>query len=208
NPENTYHYPAVLEGDNAQMNVLTDRGLQSSVNLSFGANYSNKLYLGFSLGMPSFRYSSQQSFTESGFVKSYSDIFQENPYSEFLGDNEEAFDLLESDYDLEYTYDQTSRGTGVNGTLGLIYKPTRTVNIGISASTPTWYWVTDEGTTYLDTWYYDAEATTPFFIYNSDEINDYLEYTVRTPYRINGGVSTVLPGYGLIAVDLEYVDYS
>lgn len=208
NPENTYHYPVVLEGDNAQMNILTDRGWQSSVNLSFGANYSNKLYLGFSLGMPSFRYSGKQTLTESGFFKSYSDIYQENPNSEFLDNTQEAYDLLESDYELEYTYDQQTSGRGVNGTFGLIYKPIPSVNIGITATTPSWYWVTDEASTYMDTWYYEPEGTTPFFTYNSDEVTDYLEYTVRTPYRINGGISTIFAGYGLLSVDLEYVDYS
>src|SRR5690606_3757401 len=147
---------------------------------SLGANYSNKLYLGMSIGLPSFRYTGTQTFTESGYMKSYYDIYAENPNSDFLDATSDAHEFLEADYQLEYNYDQTSRGTGVSGTIGLIYKPAPMVNIGISASTPTWYWVTDEGTTFFDTWYYDAGANDPFFTYNSDESNDYLEYVIRT----------------------------
>lgn len=208
NPGNTYHYPTVLEGDNSQRNVLSDRGWQSSVNVSMGANYSNKLYMGLSLGLPAFRYTGKQVFTEAGYVKSFDDIFRENPTSAFLDENEDAFDLLEADYETEYNYKQTSHGRGVNATLGLIYKPIPAVSIGISASTPSWYWITDEGFTYMDAWYYDPHESNPFFTYNSDEFEDYLEYTVRTPYRVNGGVSALFGGYGLVSVDLEYVDYS
>lgn len=208
NPSNVYHYPAVLEGNNAQKNVLNDRGHQSTTNLAFGSNYSNKLFLGFSLGLTSFNYSTKQLFGEDGYTKSYDDIYRENPNSEFLDSSSDAYQLLEAEYAMEYNYRQNTRGTGVNGTFGLIYKPTPAVNIGFSATTPTWYNISDEGFTYMDVWYYDnAQATEPFHTYNSDEVSDYLEYRVRTPYRISGGVSTVF-GQGLISVDLEYIDYS
>lgn len=208
NPNNTYHYPAVLEANNSQLNTFTDRGQQSTTNISFGSNYSNKLYLGLSLGLSSYRYNTKQLFRESGYTKSYYDIISENPDSEFVDENSDAYQFLEAEYDLEYNYRQQTHGTGVNATLGLIYKPVPSVNIGLSATTPTWYNVSDEAFTYMDTWYYDnAAATEPFFTYNSDEIENYLEYNIRTPYRINGGVSSVF-GMGLVSVDLEYVDYS
>lgn len=208
NPNNTYHYPAVLESDNAQKNILTDKGTQSTTNFAFGANYSNKLYIGASLGFTSFNYSTHQLFGEDGYTKSYDDIYRENPNSDFLDSSQDAYQFLEAEYAMEYNYKQDTRGTGVNGTIGIIYKPIPMVNIGISATTPTWNMVTDEATTYLDAWYYDnPTATTPFYTYESSLVEDYLEYTIRTPYRINGGVSTVF-GTGLVSVDLEYVDYS
>lgn len=208
NPQNSYYYPAVLEDNNAQKNILNDRGYQSSTNLAFGSNYSNKLFLGFSMGFNSFNFSSKRLFAEDGYTKSYDDIYRENPNSEFLDSNEDAFQFLEAEYASEYNFRQNTQGTGVNATFGLIYKPIPTVNIGFSATTPTWYNITDEGFTYMDVWYYDnAQATQPFYTYNSDEVSDYLEYRVRTPYRISGGISTVF-GQGLIAFDLEYIDYS
>lgn len=208
NPLNTYHYPAVLESNNAQKNILNDKGQQSSTNLSFGSNYSNKLYVGMSLGLTSFRYSAKQLFGEDGYTKSYDDIYRENPNSEFLDSSQDAFQFLEAEYALEYNYRQKTQGVGVNATLGMIYKVTPSINIGLSASTPTWNWISDEGFTYMDVWYYDnAQAVEPFYTYSSDEVSDYLEYTVRSPYRISGGVSSIFDR-GLISVDLEYIDYS
>lgn len=208
NPQNTYHYPAVLEQDNAQKNVLTDKGIQSTTNFAFGANYSNKLYLGASVGFTHYNFTTQQMFAEDGYTKSYDDIYRENPNSDFLDSSQDAFQLLEAEYSTEYNFSQTTKGNGVNATLGIIYKPIPNVNIGLSATTPTWNMVTDESSLFLDTWYYDnPQASDPFFSYNSEEIEDYIEYTIRTPYRISGGVSTVF-GMGLISVDLEYTDYS
>ncbi len=208
NPQNTYHYPSVLEGNNVQKNILTEGGHQTETNISFGSNYSNKLYIGFSVGIPTFAYTNSQLFTEGGLTKSYYDIHQENPNSEFLDPGTEAGQLLEREYDLEYNYRQTTSGTGINAKFGLIYKPVPNVNVGISASTPTWYTVSDDASTYMDTWYYEnASATTPFHSYASDEIQDYLEYVLRSPYRINGGVSAIF-GNGLISADVEFVDYA
>jgi hypothetical protein len=208
NPANSYHYPSVLEGNNAQKNTINDRGYSSSTYLSFGSNYSNKLYVGASIGLTSFKFNSTQVFNEDGYTKSYDDIYRENPSSEFLNPNEDAYQFLEAEYSLAYQFQQASRGTGVNATLGFIYKPIPSVNIGLSATTPTWYQISDEGKTFMDVWYYDnAQATESFFTYNSDEITDYLDYRVKTPYRLNGGISTLFNG-GLIAFDLEYVDYN
>lgn len=208
NPQSTYHYPAVLEANNVQKNLLTEGGHQSETNISFGSNYSNKLYIGFSVGIPSFTYSNNQVFTEAGYTKSYTDIYRKNPNSDFLDPTSDASQFLEADYDLEYNYKQSTRGTGINAKFGLIYKPIPSVNIGITATTPTWYSITDEATTFMDTWYSDSPAaTSPFFTYNSDEISDYIEYTLKTPYRINGGISAVF-GSGLISADVEFVDYA
>lgn len=208
NPNNTYHYPAVLESGNAQKNILTDKGHQSTTNLAFGANYSNKLYVGASVGFTSFDYRSKQLFVEEGYMKSYDDIYRENPQSDFVDSGHDAYQLLEAAYAMDYNYEQFTKGTGINGTLGIIYKPVPTVNIGLSFTTPTWNTITDEGKSYMDVWYYDhPQATNAFYNYQSDVVDDYLEYTIRTPYRINGGVSTVFD-MGLISVDLEYIDYS
>lgn len=208
NPTNTYHYPAVLEKDNAQRNLLNDRGHTSTFNLSIGSNYSNKLYLGASIGLTTFRYNTRQEFNEDGYTKSYNDIYRENPNSDYLEPSNDAYQFLEAEYSLAYNYRQATRGTGINATLGLIFKPVPNVNIGIAATTPTWYAIADEGRTYMDVWYYDnAQAVDPFHTYNSDEFEDYLDYNILTPYKLNGGVSYLFIG-GLVTVDLEYIDYS
>lgn len=207
-PNNTYYYPSVLEGNNRQMNKLSERGDHSVTNISLGSNISNKFYLGFSLGFTSFKYDYSQKFDEFGMTKSYDDILRENPNSDFLNSSNDAYQLLEADYEMSYNFKQKTTGNGFNGTLGFIYRPVPQVNIGFSATTPTWYAVQDESTSYFDTWYFDnAQATQAFYEYNSDEYTDYLEYNMTTPYKISGGISAVF-GAGLISADVDFIDYS
>lgn len=207
-PNNTYYYPSVLEGNNRQQNKLVERGDHSVTNISLGSNISNKFYLGVSLGFTSFRYDYSQKFDEFGMTKSYDDIYRENPNSDFVNPNSDAYQLLEADYELSYNYLQKTTGSGFNGTIGFIYKPIPQVNIGFSATTPTWYSVQDESTSYFDTWYFDnAQATQAFYEYNSDEYTDYLEYNMSSPYKISGGISAIF-GNGLISADVDFMDYS
>lgn len=209
-PDNTYHYPIAAEGNNAQENTFTHSGTQSETNIAFGANYSNKFYIGASVGFSSFNYRGKQLFKEFGYTKNVGDIFPENPESEFVDESSDAYQILNAEYDLVYDYDQITQGRGVNAKLGFIFKPVPYINIGLSATTPTWYNVTDDAQELLDVSYYDnAEATEPFHDYFSDEDDGayYLEYKLRTPYRINGGVSALF-GLGLVSADVEYVDYT
>jgi hypothetical protein len=208
NPNNVYHYPAVLERNNSQKNEVVQKGFQSETNLSFGANYSNYLYLGASIGFSSFQYKTNQLFKELGVYKSYDDIYRENPTSSLLDPTEEGYALLESNFDMNYHYDQITKGNGINAKLGVIYKPSQQINLGISYTTPTWYRVVDEANTYMDTYYYpNGGVNTPLFSVESDYLENYLEYNLRTPGKINAGLSGVF-GLGLITADVEFVDYS
>lgn len=210
NPNSTYHYPIALEGNNTQENTFAHSGTQSETNIAFGANYSNTLYIGASIGFASFNYKGRQLFREFGYTKNVGDIFPVNPDSEYLDETSDAYQILNAEYDLTYDYDQITQGRGINAKLGVIYKPLPYLNIGLSATTPTWYNVTDDAQELLDVLYYDnADATEPFHEYYSNEDDGlyYLEYKLRTPYRINGGISALF-SQGLISADVEYVDYS
>jgi len=210
NPDNQYHYPIALEGNNSQQNTFTHTGTQSETNISFGTNYSNKFYIGASIGFASFNYNGKQLFKEFGYTKNVGEIFPDNPESEFVDETSDAYQILNAEYDLTYDYDQVTQGRGVNAKLGVIFKPIPNVNIGLSATTPTWYNVTDDTQELLDVLYYDnADATDPFHKYLSNEDDGlyYLEYKLRTPYRLSGGVSAIF-GQGLISADVEYVDYA
>ena len=208
NPNNVYHYPSVLERNNSQRNSVKNQGFQSETNISFGANNSNIFYVGASIGLSTFSYKSNQSFKELGVFKSYDDFYRENPSSTFLDPSEDGYELLESEFDMNFNYNQNTRGSGINGKLGIIYKPTTQFNLGLSYSTPTWYKVIDEANTFMDTYYYqNSDASTPFFEVESDYIENYLEYNLRTPGRIHAGASGIF-GLGLITADVEYVDYS
>jgi long-subunit fatty acid transport protein len=95
----------------------------------------------------------------------------------------------------------------VNGKVGMIYRATDDVRVGFSFSTPTWYQISDSFSEALDTRYKRANGTTIEPYTNTPAIYD-TDYTLRTPYRVNGGLSAIVNKQGLLTADVEYVDYS
>lgn len=173
---NVYEPSTTLGG--TQSNSIRTTGGQTQINLSMGANYSNKLYIGLGIGITDIRYNSTSVFTE---------------------DNTEYVNVKQ-DYVSNYIRDQATRGTGFNATLGLIYKPVEAVRLGASFTTPTWYNIDDNSGETLNTAYsggsrYSDGATYP------------ANYNLRTPLKVSGGAAVFLGHYGFITADIDYLDY-
>src|SRR5690606_1471121 len=100
----------------------------------------------------------------------------------------------------------TTTGNGFNAKVGLIYRPLSYLQIGVTATTPTWYKLTNDYEDYFGITNYltDGTSTPPF---TSEGEPTYYDYNLRTPYRINGGIAALF-GQGLISADVEYVDYA
>lgn len=208
NESEGFYFPAASEStSNSQGNLDKRTGNQFQTNIAFGANYSNKLYVGASIGIAGFSYHKERRFDEIGFMKEEAEIRAINPGSDFLDPNHEAYDFVYADYELSSSSVQKTNGTGFNGSVGFIYKPDNMFQVGFSATSPTWYTVTDDYSMYFDSWMVDPETGDAFFEYVSDEELFYDEYKLRTPYRLNAGVSAIFTE-GLITADVEYVDYA
>lgn len=208
NESEGFYFPAASEStSNSQGNLDKRTGNQFQTNIAFGTNYSNKLYVGASIGIAGFSYRKERRFDEIGFMKEEGEIAAINPGSDFLDPNHEAYDFVYADYELSSSSVQKTNGTGFNGTVGFIYKPDNMFQVGFSATSPTWYTVTDDYSMYFDSWMVDPETGDAFFEYVSDEELFYDEYKLRTPYRLNAGVSAIFTE-GLITADVEYVDYA
>jgi hypothetical protein len=178
--------------NNTQRNLVYRTGSQSEVNFGLGANYSNKLYVGGSIAIASVNYNVDRQFTEEGANRTF--IGQQ---PEFIGGS----------YDLTYNNNQVTTGTGVNGKIGLIYRATQDVRVGLSFSTPTWFQISDSFAESLDTRFKRANGSSIEPYTNTPAIYD-TDYTLRTPYRVNGGLSAIINKQGLLTADIEYVDYS
>ncbi|RCH55809.1 hypothetical protein DJ568_03370 [Mucilaginibacter hurinus] len=165
-----------------QTNVITRTGGQSEFNLAIGGNYSNKLYIGGSLGMTSIRYNSTIAFTEEGDIS--------------LADNEPSRQFASV-----FTQNQVTRGTGVNAKLGIIYKPVEAVRLGFNFTTPTWYTMEDSYSEGLTTNISGRGQSRNGEVYP-------LQYNLRTPLKVAGGLAVFIKQFGFITGDVEYVDYS
>lgn len=201
---NGYDIPMTML-DNRQEVYNKEFGTQSETNLSFGANYGNILYIGASVGFARINHRFEHLYMEDGTFEDYSYIFSQNPNSRFTDASEPYYHLLQSDYAYDNEYVSSTQGSGVNAKLGVIYKPIEMLQIGLSATTPTWYRMTND---FSDRFYlenYLVDGSDDFIEYEWDDT--YFDYNFRSPYRINGGVA-VLFGQGLISADVEFVDYA
>ena len=195
--------------DNKQTVFNREEGSQSETDVSFGANYGNRFYIGASLGFTRVNHQVNYLFMEDGSIADYGYIYPVNPSSRFVDPGKDDYNvfnpLLESDYAYDNESLSDSSGNGFNAKLGVIYRPVNQVQIGVTATTPTWYTLTNEYTDYFGITNYLIDGTDDGLEY--PEETSYFDYSLRTPYRLSGGVAVIL-GSGLISADVEYVDYA
>jgi hypothetical protein len=156
------------------------RGGSGEMFFAMGGNYSDRLYIGASLGIPTVRYVYDRYYTETAEV----------------GDT-----LTEFDNFRVHDYVRTS-GAGVNFKLGLIYRITDWFRFGTAFHTPTVYSLNDEYETSIRAEKKDGvvyEESTPYGSFN---------YFVTTPYRFISSGSIIVGNHGVVNVDYEIVDYA
>ncbi len=182
NPDtsNLNHYTSVIPpGNKLQRRTLTSKGALSEIAISFGANYSNKLYFGGTLGFSTIRYI-------------------EDSYYEEVDNNNSIFDFKS----LGFSQNLTTHGYGINLKLGMIYRADDWVRIGVAFHTPTFYSMTDEYTNSMNSKFDNGDNFT-----NSSPAGTY-DYNLTTPMRAIGSVAFIIGKMGLISADYEFVDYT
>ena len=167
-----------------QSESIQTKGAQNQWSISYGTNYNDRLFLGAGVGLTTLRYKSR---------KRYEEVFQ----------NEPLFDLLLEE-NLEI------RGSGINATIGAIFRPIDIVQIGISATSPTYYELSDTYSAIMNTnwdnFQYDASTILNNEQYLSDVIAS--DYSLTTPGKINLGATLYIGKKGFLTADVERVNYA
>jgi hypothetical protein len=159
--------------------VITRRGGMNEYNFTLSGNYANKIYLGGSFNLTRVKF--EEDFTHR---EAYTDT------SLWL-------------QEIQYTGNLDIDGWGYGLRLGLIALPTDWLQLGLAAQLPTLYNLSDR-------WTNDMTAKTdagdkfvdPSFI----PVGNY-DYRIVTPFKANGSVGIILPEFGTIGVEVEFVDY-
>lgn len=207
---NGRYFPTVLEADpkNQQMDLVTT-GYKYNTNVSFGANYGNKIYIGARFGFISYKYDSKATLLEKGWTKTAAEIKADNPDTDFANPNDPANKYTDISYDLTDFNDLTLKGSGVNFGLGAIFKPTWDWNIGINISTPTWTEIQEDSNIETIVDYYKDENTTTSLHpgYGSKNYGQSYDYAVVSPWKTAFGLTKFF-GRGLLSAEVEYLNYS
>ena len=179
-------YDSVVEGfPNSQTEQIETRGSHYQWNFSYGANYDDILFFGAGLGLTNFRYNSQKRLTET-----------------FDGVSVSSIDLEENLF---------IDGSGINFTLGMIARPIRFLQVGVSYTTPTLYNVNDQwDASILTDWNNYTYPTTGEVLGQISEQTEILisDYSLTAPARFSIGATGFLGKYGFVTADFEQVDYS
>lgn len=178
-----------------QEEISESKGSQYQWSISYGANFNDNLFIGAGLGITSIRYKISQIFRESNFRYSEDDEYQ--PIDNF--NTNEYYDI---------------RGSGVNFTVGAIYRPLDFLQIGASLVTPSFYKLTDTYSARITSeWNYFGDPDNPSFPDQRDVTEHFedipliSEYNISTPLRVTTG-ATFISKFGFISADVEFVNYS
>jgi len=154
-------------------------GRLSETALTIGANYDDRLYLGFGLGFQDISY---QSIVET----------DERPVGQ------PATDLL------GYTLTERlqSEGLGVNARFGLIYKLDN-LRFGASIRTPSVFSMTDNYTTDIRSRYQNPDD-----VFEAKSDAGFFEYRIRTPWHFMGSVAGVVGKKAILSAQYERINFS
>lgn len=186
-----------------QKEINESTGAQTQWSISYGANFSDKVFVGAGIGLTSLRYKIRQIFDESDFRYTYIDDGTPSGY--------DPIDYFMTDE----SYDIT--GSGFNFTLGAIYRPVNFLQLGVSLVTPTFYGIVDRYTASVESrWRLLEDPDDPgddhFYPSQPDLYEEFgepliSEYRLHTPMKLNAGIA-FLSKIGFISTDIELVNYS
>lgn len=169
------------------------KGRQNQWSFGYGGNYKDKVFFGANIGITSLRYRFQSNYGESDY------FFDLDP--DFV-----ALNSLSVQETIEID------GSGVNATLGLIFRPVNFFQVGVSLLTPTFYTLTYVHHSRVSSEWDNFDYLGSGEILNSlsSEYNDPIiyDYNLTTPMKINTGVAFFISKYGFITGDVEFVNYS
>ncbi len=175
---------AIYNGNLKQKGLITRSGSQGEIDISFAANYENKVYLGATLGIPYFRYSSTNVYEEYALQNSVKDSISGKTFK-----------------NSKYTQRLSTQGNGVNLKLGVIVKPIDMLRIGLAIHTPTYYEMNDQ---------YSSKIYANFsegYLENRSPDGRF-SYNLTTPFKAIASLGLIFLDQGLISVDYEYLNYS
>ena len=175
---NTEYVGIAHNGLVQQDELLTTKGGVDEISFSVGANYKDKLYLGAALGIPTTRYKSEITFSETDIHDSIPDF--------------KSFQVI--DY-LKVT------GAGINAKFGAIYRIHNNFRAGISVHTPTVYAIDEDFSNFMRS-EFELDPTT----LEAASPNGINSYRLRTPMKLEASAAAVFK-QGFVSVDYEWVPH-
>lgn len=164
-----------------QQGTVSESGNLGQLNVSYGANFNDRTYIGAGLGLQTLSYN---------IVNNHSEYFPNGVVFNGFGTRD---DLIVN-------------GTGINLIVGAIYRVSRNVRIGVNITTPTAMKIRE---TIYSAIQIDQKPGTFETDYSTVEtVPGDFNYKMTSPLRGNFGASIMLPKkIGMFSLEAEYVGY-
>lgn len=201
----TSYMPAVNDGRVQQAIQMKEEGRRNEWFFGLAGNVQDKLYFGATVGIQMVRYERTLILVEED-VEGLHEFYQNNP-------DDPDFPLEFPMERLEFTNNYSTRGSGINARLGLIYRPTDAFRLGASIQTPT-YLVLQDRFGFSDT---KVRHTYTVVDDNGNDLNVLLgdslgsgefDYNLSTPFVATFGAMMLFKKHGFISADVDWIDYS
>jgi len=162
-------------------------------------NFEDVVYFGATLGVQTLRYT-QSLFLQETDTENLHEVLQNNP----------DFPLESPMNEIRYENEFSTRGTGINVSMGVIVRPTDALRVGLSVQSPTYFNLRDEFSGSLSQEY---AVLLPNGSLGSEELSASFEpgqyrYSLSTPYRATLGLMYLFGKYGFLSADVDYTDYT
>lgn len=175
---------------------VSERGYIDEYSINFGGNFLNTVYWGIAFGITDLNYKQYSSYGED---VTYANVPEPNsrlnnasPYYSPGGS---------ASYDLN-NYKRIS-GSGFNIKLGVIVKPVEEFRLGVAVHTPTWYNLNQTTDASVDFDYSSGFSGYYGDYYDELDYPSYLEYNLRTPWKLMLSAAGVVGGRFIISADYE-----
>lgn len=178
---NSYVSNADFTNTNQSFNS-NQSGSKNEFYISFGSAYQDRLFVGGTIGFPNIEYNERNTIRETN--ASGSD------------------EILEPD-GYEYFTSLFTSGSGINLKLGLIYKLDESIRYGLAIHTPTYYEISEEYWTSMNTNFMNGIEN-----FSSESYLGFFDYQLSTPFKMINSLSLIINKSAIISVDYELLDYS
>lgn len=164
---------------------ITTHGSVNELTFSLAGNYKDRIMMGATIGVPFLSYREEKTYTE------------EDPNAVGIG-NVPYFDKL------EYAENLTTTGAGINLKMGLVFRPTQSVRLGVAFHTPTAFSLSDS---YYTTMTYNYTENGVANEGNAQSPDGLFDYKLRTPWRAIGSLGVIIQKTGFLSAEVEWLDY-
>jgi hypothetical protein len=183
-------YNNVLSGakKHDQKSTIERSGRIDEYLISMGFNVNHKFYFGASIGLLDLFYNDKTSFSE----------IDNQKLSEYFDDYTQTSDLSHS-------------GVGINFKAGIVYRPIKSLRIGLAVHTPSFYTIS-----YSENKHIVANYDTPIGNKDDGYYNQYEQTATAVPYefKFESPLKAIISAAylfgdkGLLSVDYEYSNYA